>query len=130
MKKYFFALAAITFSTSAFSAPECKQEKIENSNIEMCLIRGESFQHDIYMLKADKVVIFALTDDYVENISLEHTIPDGLAIEFPLSKQGGKNVKITGGCVPEIKDDAEIARVCNFYWGKYPVVKDVRFEFQ
>lgn len=28
------------------------------------------------------------------------------------------------------KDGAEVARVCNFYWGKYQVVKDVRFEFK
>jgi hypothetical protein len=128
MKKNIYALvAALTFSTTAFAA-ECKGEKIENSNIEMCLIRGESFQHDIYRLTADKVVIFALADDYVENVTLEHTIPDGLSIEFPLSKQGEKKVKITGGCTPVSENETEVARVCNFYWGKYQVVKDVRFE--
>jgi hypothetical protein len=129
MKNNIYALvAALTFSTTAFAA-ECKGEKIENSNIEMCLIRGESFQHDIYRLTADKVVIFALADDYVENVTLEHTIPDGLTIEFPLSKQGEKKVKITGGCIPVSENETEVARVCNFYWGKYQVVKDVRFEF-
>ena len=130
MKKNIYALVlALTFSTTAFAA-ECKGEKIENSNIEMCVIRGELFQHDIYRLTADKIVIFALADDYVENVTLEHTIPDGLAIEFPLSKQGEKKVKIMGGCIPVNENETEVARVCNFYWGKYQVVKDVRFEFK
>jgi hypothetical protein len=41
-----------------------------------------------------------------------------------------KSVTIQGGCVPESKDGAEVARICNFFWGKYQVVKDVRFEFK
>lgn len=96
----------------------------------MCLLPGAIFQHDLYTLKADKVLIFALVDDYSENVELEHTIPEGLAIEFALSKQGEKTTKIRGGCVPESNDGAEVAKVCNFYWGKYQVVKDARFEFK
>lgn len=126
----FFALAAFAASAIAAEPPQCKQQVVEKSTIEMCLLPNGAFQHDLYTLKADKVLIFALVDDYSEKVELEHTIPDGLAIEFPLSKQGEKTTTIKGGCVPESKDGAEVARVCNFYWGKYHVVKDVRFEFK
>lgn len=123
-------LATIASSTFAAAPPQCKQQRIEKSVIEMCMVPGAAFQHDLYTLKADRVLIFALVDDYSENIELEHTIPDGETIEFPLSKQGEKTIKIRGGCIPESKDGAEVARVCNFYWGKHQVVKDVRFEFK
>ncbi|SFM59907.1 hypothetical protein [Rugamonas rubra] len=63
------------------------------------------------MLKADNVFIVALVDDYVEQIELTHTVPDGSALELPLSMQGEKTVKISGGCVPQSKDGAEVARV-------------------
>lgn len=96
----------------------------------MCLLPGAAFQHDLYTLKADKVLIFALVDDYAEKMQIEHVLPEGPSIEFPLSKQGEKSVTIKGGCVPESKDGAEVARVCNFFWGKHQVVKDVRFEFE
>ncbi|WGG52764.1 hypothetical protein [Rugamonas sp. DEMB1] len=82
----------------------------------------------MYTLKADNVLIFALMDDYVEQIELTHTVPEGLVLELPLSMQGEKTVKISGGCVPQSKDGAEVARVCNFSWGKKQIVKDVRFE--
>jgi len=132
MKRLLLSLLLANFASGAFAAepPQCKQQNIEKSTIEMCLLPGAAFQHDLYTLKADRVLIFALVDDYSENIELEHTIPEGLVIEFPLSKQGEKTTKIKGGCVPESKDGAEVARVCNFYWGKYQVVKDVRFEFK
>lgn len=123
-------LACFTSGAVAAEPPQCKQQNIEKSVIEMCLLPGAAFQHDLYTLKADKVLIFALVDDYSEKVELEHTIPEGVSIEFPLSKQGEKTIKIRGGCVPESKDGAEVARVCNFYWGKYQVVKDVRFEFK
>jgi hypothetical protein len=38
---------------------ECKRQIIENSTVEMCLQRGEPFQHDTYILKADGVLVFA-----------------------------------------------------------------------
>jgi hypothetical protein len=114
----------------AAEPPQCKQQTIEKSVIEMCLLPGAAFQHDLYTLKSDKVLIFALVDDYSEKVELEHTIPPGLSVEFPLSQQGEKIVKIKGGCVPESKDGAEVARVCNFYWGKHQIVKDIRFEFK
>jgi hypothetical protein len=132
MKQLSLGILLACCVSGAFAAepPQCKQQNIEKSVIEICLLPGAAFQHDLYTLKADKVLIFALVDDYSENVELEHTIPEGLAIEFPLSKQGEKTTKIRGGCIPESKDGAEVARVCNFYWGKYQVVKDVRFEFK
>lgn len=133
MKRPLFAvLLSLLTSTQVLAAepPQCKQQTVEKSIIEMCLLPGAAFQHDLYTLKADKVLIFALVDDYAEKIELEHAIPEGVTIEFPLSKQGEKVVKIWGGCVPESKDGAEVARLCNFYWGRYQVVKDIRFEFK
>lgn len=130
--RLFAILLLLVASTNAFAAepPQCKQQTIEKSVIEMCLLPGAAFQHDLYTLKADKVLIFALVDDYSEKVELEHTLPEGLAIEFPLSQQGDKSTKIWGGCVPESKDGAEVARLCNFHWGKHHIVKDVRFEFK
>lgn len=132
MKIIHFSTFVFLFLTGqAFAAaPECRQQKVEQSTAEMCLLRGSAFQHDVYTLKLDKVLIFALVDDFSENVTLEHVIPEGLTIEFPLSRQEGKSVKITGGCVPESKDGAEVARLCNFSWGRFQVVKDVRFEFK
>lgn len=119
-------------STAVFAVepPQCKQQTVEKSVIEMCMLPGAAFQHDLYTLKVDKVLIFALVDDYAEKIEMEHVIPEGPAIEFPLSLQGEKTIRIWGGCIPESKDGAEIARQCNFHWGKHHIVKNVRFEFK
>lgn len=125
-----FGVLAMVASVYAAEPPQCKQQTVEKVAIEMCLLPGAAFQHDLYTLKADKVLIFALVDDYSENVVLEHTIPEGPSIEFSLSKQGEKTATVRGGCVPESKDGAEVARLCNFYWGKVQVVKDVRFEFK
>lgn len=114
----------------AAGPPHCKQQIVEKSVIEICIVPGAAFEHDLYTLKADKVLVFALVDDYSEKVELVHTIPEGLSKEFPLSKQGDKVVKIRGGCVPESKDGVEVARLCNFYWGKHQVVKDIRFVFK
>ena len=131
MKKLFLS-AILTVSTSSVIASptqQCRHQKVEQSDIEICLVPGAAFQHDMYTLKADKVLIAAFVDDYVEKVELTHTIPEGLTIELPLSKQGEKAVKISGGCLPESKDGAEVARVCNFFWGKHQIVKDIRFQF-
>lgn len=122
-------LAMLSVTALAAESPKCKQNKVENSNIEMCLVLGAAFQHDLYTLKVDKTLIFALVDDYSEKVEVVHTIPEGLTIEFPLSRQGVNPISISGGCAPESKDGAEVARVCNFMWGKVQIVKDVRFEF-
>ena len=125
-----FLATGFIASAIAAESPQCKVQKTENVSFELCLQPGASFQHDVYTLKADKVLLFALVDDFVEKIELEHSIPAGITIEFPLSKQGTPTVKISGGCVPESKGGAEVARTCNFSWGKYQVIKDVRFEFK
>lgn len=122
--------AGLIGSSMAAEPPECKIQKAENISFEICLLPGASFQHDVYTLKADKVLLFALVDDFVEKVDLVHTIPAGVSIEFPLSKQGTPIVNIFGGCIPESKDGAEVARTCNFFWGKHQVIKDARFEFK
>ena len=131
MKKVIFtaALSAVTSSAIAAPAQQCRHQKVEQSDVEICLVPGAAFQHDMYTLKADKVLIAALVDDYVEKVELTHTIPEGVTIELPLSKQGDKVVKISGGCLPESKDGVEVGRICNFFWGKHQIVKDVRFQF-
>lgn len=130
MKRVLIVLAGFAASLPAAAATQqCKQQTVEKSVVEICLNPGAAFQHDAYTLKADNVPVFTLVDDYVEKVELEHTIPEGMTIELPLSKQGEKVARIKGGCVPESKDGAEVARVCNFSWGRYQIVKDVRFEF-
>jgi len=132
--KQIWAIPLVFMSCTVVAAPECKQQLIEKSATEMCLVRGSDFQHDVYMLKVDQALVFALADDFAENVALEHTVPDGPAIEFPLSRQAGKLVRITGGCKPVVKQTGntkvEIARTCNFSWGKHQVVKDLRFDFE
>jgi hypothetical protein len=132
MKNLYLSTLLAFLAPSVFAAdpPQCKQQTVEKTVMEMCMLPGAAFQHDLYTLKADKVLLFVLVDDYSEKVELEHTIPEGPSIEFALSKQGEKTTKIRGGCVPESKDGAEVARLCNFYWGKHQVVKDVRFEFK
>ncbi|MYN15940.1 hypothetical protein GTP81_04175 [Rugamonas sp. FT107W] len=134
MKKIKYLAAAITaclIQTAHASEPaQCQTQTVEKTVFEMCLLPGAAFQHDLYTLKADKVLIAALVDDYAESVQLEHKLLDGPTIEFPLSRQGGNPVSIVGGCVPESKDQLEVARVCNFRWGKVQIIKDVRFEFK
>jgi hypothetical protein len=129
MLRALFFLTAISTSYSAAAAPRCKQQAVEQSVVEICLVPGAAFQHDTYTLKVGNMLVFALVDDYAEKVALEHAIPEGETIELPLSKQGEKIVRITGGCLPESKDGAEVARICNFSWGRYQIVKDVRFNF-
>jgi hypothetical protein len=45
------------------------------------------FKHWTFTLEVDGETIFSLIDDYVEQVSLTHTIPDGPALELPLSRQ-------------------------------------------
>lgn len=119
---------SVVFSAAAAS-PRCNKETVEKSVVELCLTPGAAFQHDIYTLKIDDVLVFALVDDYADKVTLDHTIPDGETIELPLSKQGEKMVRIAGGCVPESKNGVEVARICNFSWGRHQIVKDARFDF-
>jgi hypothetical protein len=122
-------LASVTTVTYAAAKEECHGEKINGNKFEMCLQRGQNFQHDTYILKLDKSTIFSLVDDFAEEVKITHTILPGPAIEFAPSLEGYKTTTISGGCVPVSKDNMEIARVCNFSWGNLKIVKDVRFEF-
>ena len=124
-----FLIGMSTVFSAMAASPRCQRQTVETSVVEMCVESGAAFQHDTYTLKVDNVTVFALVDDYAEKVTLEHTIPDGETIELPLSKQGTKVVQINGGCVPESKGGVEVARVCNFSWGKHQIVKNVRFEF-
>lgn len=126
------ALAFLAYPAMASqeNSPQCFEQPTEKSTVVMCLQTNGAFSHDVYSLSVDKVLIFALVDDYAEKVKLEHTIPEGLTIEFPLSKQEEKTVTIWGGCLPESKNDIEIARICNFWWGKYHIVNNIRFEFK
>jgi hypothetical protein len=126
--KYRLLLIAMMVPALAFAAPDCREQKVDQTLIEMCRFPGGFFQHDTYVLRADKVTVFALADDFAENVTLNHTVPEAAAVEFALSHQDSKNVLIKGGCVPVSKDQLEIARICNFTWGQKQVVKDVRFD--
>ena len=131
MKKIVISIAISFTSISSFanSIEKCQLQKIESVKVDMCLQPGANFQHDQYILKFDNSMIFSLTDDYAENVQLEHIIPAGSALEFPLSLQGEKSIKISGGCAPVSKDGMEVARICNFSMGKHQIVNNVRFEF-
>jgi hypothetical protein len=86
------------------------------------------FKHWTFSLEVDGETIFSLIDDYSEQVSLTHTIPDGPALELPLSKQGSKTVSITGGCVPVMSDrGTEVARQCDFTWGGVKIIDVIRF---
>ena len=86
------------------------------------------FKHWTFSLEVDGEAIFSLIDDYSEQVTLTHTIPDGPALELPLSGQGTKTVSITGGCVPVISDrGTETARQCDFVWGNVNIIDAVTF---
>ncbi|NBF12142.1 hypothetical protein GV818_26205 [Pseudomonas sp. Fl4BN1] len=107
----------------------CQERQVQGHMAQMCLLPGAAFQHDTYRLVVDGALIFSLTDDFAEEVTLVHRIPKGPALEYMLSRQGQDSVTLKGGCVPVSKDGAEVARLCNFHWGKVQVVKDVRFDF-
>lgn len=107
----------------------CEERQVQGHMAQMCLLPGAAFKHDSYRLMVDGELIFSLTDDFAEDVTLVHRIPKGPALEYMLSRQGQDSVTLKGGCVPVSRDAAEVARLCNFHWGKVQVVKDVRFDF-
>jgi hypothetical protein len=130
-------IASIIFASTACAAePRC-QTQIQGEHTAKICIFETPFRHDYYALLVDDMQLFALPDDYVENVSLTHTIPEDAAIEFPLSKQGTPTVTISGGCMPisqKKESDGkmigfEVGRRCSFMWGSVPIVKDMRFIF-
>ena len=125
------AFAALATRPAFASEPrQCKQQFVAHTVFELCLHPGGTFQHGTYTLKADNVLIFSLVDDFAESVQLEHKVPDGPALEFALSRQGGNPIRITGGCTREINDGGDEWRLCNFRWGQVQVVRNIRFEFR
>lgn len=129
-------LATALLPTKIWAAPECKSEKIDEVTIEMCLLRGGNFNHDVYLLRSDGIPVFGIADDFVEDVHLRHKLSVGPALEFPLSRGKEETVVIEGGCAPVNEPDkstsgfiVEVARVCNFTWGGKRVVRDVKFTF-
>ncbi|MGV8920082.1 MAG: hypothetical protein ACOH2R_20135 [Pseudomonas sp.] len=120
--------ACANAATSPAEPAQCQVQKVEGHTAQMCLFPGNLFEHDIYRLSVDGQQVFSLTDDFAEDINLMHHLPSGPVVEYPLSRQGVPEVAIKGGCVPVSHNNTEVARVCNFQWGKYQVVRDVRFE--
>lgn len=85
-----FSVHPSGFSTPVFFAlepPQCKQQTIEKTVMEISFIPGTTLHHDVYTPKAVIVLLFALLDDYSESVELDHTIPEGFSIKFPHSKQ-------------------------------------------
>lgn len=134
MKLFLLLFFSCIFPLLAQAAEEnkrdCRVQVFEKNLLALCKIDGGPFQHYHFSLYLNNDQIFNLVEDYAENISLEHTVPEGPSIEFPLSKQAGlTRVKISGGCTPVSKGDIEIARICNFSWGKHQIIKNIWFDF-
>ncbi|PEH83295.1 hypothetical protein [Burkholderia gladioli] len=118
------------------AAPLCQTQTQGSHKSKLC-IEQTPFKHDYYTLWVDDAPVFMLPDDYVENVSLTHTVPEDDSNEFPLSKQGMRTVTITGGCHPLTETQGkggeavsvETGRVCSFVWGQQAVVKDMQFKF-
>lgn len=135
MKK--LSLALLLISPLAFAAqPTCKTQTLSDHPAKMC-VTSAPFQHDYYTLWIGNDLIFTLPDDYAENVSLTHRIPEDAAIEFPLSKQHTPTVTISGGCTPiseQQESDGkkigiEVGRSCSFTWGEVTVLKDLQIRF-
>ncbi len=108
----------------------CQEQTAQGHTARLCLTNPGMFKHYQFTLAVDGEHIFTLVDDYVETVTLTHHVPQGPALEMPLSKQGVKEVAISGGCKPVLNaaGDTEIARLCNFKWGKVDIVRDVTFK--
>lgn len=136
MKVLLFLTLALATLPAFADAPKCQTQTLDAHPAKIC-ITSVPFQHDYYTLTVDNSILLVASDDYIENVSLTHTIPEDAAIEFPLSKQGTSTVTIQGGCVPVSEKQSmgsktvgvEVARVCSFKWGNEQVVKDLRFAF-
>ena len=114
--------------TLSLAEATCEERVVSGHHTKMCRYDPGMFRHWTFSLEVDNEAIFSLIDDYVEQVSLTHTVPEGLALELPLSQQGKKVVTISGGCVPEISNrGTEVARTCNFTWGDIKIVDGVRF---
>jgi len=124
----FLALLFFALPAAAAAETKCEERKVSGHHAKICMHNPGMFKHWTFSLEVDGETIFSLIDDYSEKVSLTHTIPDGLALELPLSKQGSKVVSITGGCIPVISGrGTEIARRCDFTWGAVKIIDAVSF---
>lgn len=123
-------LAATMSQAQDDKKPDCRHQVVDKNIVSICHRPAGLFQHYHFTLSLNDQLIFALVDDYVEKVELEHIIPEGPALEFPLSKQPGlKRVKISGGCVPISEQQTEVGRKCDFSWGKLQAIRNVWFDF-
>lgn len=130
------AVALWCAAVASHAAPLCQTQTQGGHRAKLC-IEQTTYQHNYFMLWVDDALLFTLPDDYVETVSLTHTVSEDGAGEFALSKQGTPTVSITGGCRPvqdtqRSGDDevsVETGRLCAFNWGQQPIVKDMRFRF-
>jgi hypothetical protein len=122
------ALLFIAFPAASTASTTCKEQTVSGHHAKMCREDPGMFKHWTFSLEVDGETIFSLIDDYVEQIYLTHTVPEGPALELALSKQGTKTVSISGGCIPVFSDEgAETARKCDFTWGTVRIIENVRF---
>ncbi|MDF3823063.1 tetratricopeptide repeat protein [Leptospira sp. 96542] len=123
-------LAATMSQAQDNNKPDCRHQVVDKDIVSICHRPAGLFQHYHFTLSLNDQLIFALVDDYVEKVELEHIIPEGPALEFTLSKQPGlKRVKISGGCVPISEQQTEVGRKCDFSWGKLQAIRNVGFDF-
>ncbi|MFO6421216.1 tetratricopeptide repeat protein [Hylemonella sp. W303a] len=123
-------LAATMSQAQDDNKPDCRHQVVDKNIVSLCHRPAGLFQHYHFSLSLNDQLIFVLVDDYVEKVELEHIIPEGPALEFPLSKQPGlKRVKISGGCVPISEQKTEVGRKCDFSWGKLQAIRNVWFDF-
>jgi hypothetical protein len=131
----FATLSTLTGATYA-AKPKCQSQTLGMYTSKLCVTQ-QPFQHDYYTLWVDADLIFTLPDDYIENITLAHRIPEDAAIEFPLSQQGMPTVTISGGCSPISEKQElggkmigiEVGRSCSFNWGSVPILNDLQVRF-
>lgn len=125
--RYLVALA-LAMPAVAMAGTKCEERTVAHHRAEMCMSNPGMFKHWTFSLEVDGETIFSLVDDYSEKVSLTHTLPEGLALELPLSRQGKKTVSIVGGCVPITNSEGtEIARQCDFTWGDVKIIEAVKF---
>ena len=138
MKRLMFATVFVCSPSfnAVHAAERCLPQTNGAHSSKLCMTETP-FGHDYYTLWVDNAPIFTLPDDYIENVTLTHRIPEDAAIEFPLSKQGTPTVTISGGCTPISEQQesggkkvgVEVGRACSFTWGNVSVLKDLQIRF-
>lgn len=58
---FFASLSEVTW---AATKEECRGQEINANKFEICLQRGQNFQHDAYILRLNNSILFSLVDDF------------------------------------------------------------------